>query len=369
MQKLSDSVGTEEGFRVLLVEDDADSGQALCLMLQRRGYDVTFVRDAEDVVTGNLLAAHDVLVCDIRLRGMSGVDLLRHVRKTDQDYPVILMTGYDGLESAIQAIRLGAQDYILKPLENMDDLVRPVKNAAHSYRLLLANRKLRDGLRGTCERLRALSQRLAEIQEAEQRRISRELHDRMGQGLTTLGIQISIAIKLIDMGDAKAASARLSDCSHQVSELAEATRHIVTELRPAVLDDYGLSAALRWCAKQFASRTGLGLTLDIQDIQPRLTPEQETALFRIAQEALNNIAKHAAARTVCISLGDASRAVLLCIRDDGDGFLQAVPDDSKSRGWGLTMMRERAEAVDASFTCCSSPGQGTEIAVTVRREV
>jgi PAS domain S-box-containing protein len=148
---------------LLLVEDDPESGQALKNMLDKRQISTLMVEDAEDAFGAFKTGHFDVIVADIRLKGKSGIDLLGEIREEDTDFPVILLTGFDSLESAIQAVRLGAQDYILKPLDTIDDLLAPVKKVVHTHRLLLRTRALEQRLRDSEARFRAVLENSIDI--------------------------------------------------------------------------------------------------------------------------------------------------------------------------------------------------------------
>ena len=149
--------------RLLLVEDDEESGAALVNMLRKRGVDTVMEQDAALAMRRLETEEFDVVVADIRLDGMSGVELLGAIRQKAGGFPVILLTGYDSLESAIQAVRLGAQDYILKPLESIDDLLRPVRKAVKAHRLLLRNVALEAELRESERRFRSVLEHSVDI--------------------------------------------------------------------------------------------------------------------------------------------------------------------------------------------------------------
>ena len=143
-------------------------------------------------------------------------------------------------------------------------------------------------------------------------------------------------------------------------------RDLITELRPPVLDDYGLLAGLRWFGEQIHARTGLQISVLGEEPSPRLEPKIENALFRIAQEALTNIVKHAHAQRVGLTLLREAGTVTLGIADDGCGFDPPTLQRPGLRAhWGLEMMGERAEAVGARLRVESTPGQGTRIVVDV----
>ncbi len=146
----------DKQINVLLVEDDPESGEATRMILEKRGVEVALVAKAEEVMDRLQSGSFDIVVADIRLQGMSGVEVLRQIRKEQPDFPVILITGYDDLHSAIEAVRLDAQDYILKPFGSIDDLLAPVKRAVRTHRLLLRNRELEQGLAASEARLKSI---------------------------------------------------------------------------------------------------------------------------------------------------------------------------------------------------------------------
>ena len=353
--------------RILLVEDDRDSGEALKNLLEKSGVAVTLVATAEDVADNLDLAKFDVLVADIRLAGMSGIDLLEHVRKEYPDFPAILITGYDSLESAIQAVRLGAQDYILKPLDSIADLLIPVRKAVESHRLLLRNRELEVDLKRRCRQLRELGIRLGESQESERRRICRELHDRVGATLTSLGINLNMAREHLLEGRSDGSLAHLERAQVETEDIAGCLRRVMSELYPAVLDEYGLAAALRWYAEEFEKTTGIPVRASVNDLSGRLPRTVETTLFRIAQEGLTNVLKHAEARNVAVLLEETASAVKLAVDDDGKGF-DTSADLSENGGLGMLFMRERAEAIGGDFRVTSLTGKGTTVVVTIGRD-
>jgi PAS domain S-box-containing protein len=222
-------------------------------------------------------------------------------------------------------------------------------------------------LRRYADELRVASRKLVEVQEAERRALANELHDLIGQKLTALNINLSI-VKIESMSATEEqVGPRLEDSLKLVEETIESIRGVMTELRPAVLDDYGLGPALRWYAKQFGNRTHVATKVIEHGPGRRLPSTAEEAFFRIAQEALANIAKYAGAEKVTVSLDTTSNATCLTIADDGHGFDPSIrPQPSSDHGWGLMIMRERAAAVGADLTIESALGQGTRIIVTLR---
>jgi PAS domain S-box-containing protein len=221
-----------------------------------------------------------------------------------------------------------------------------------------------EALRESATHLQHLSRRLLAVQEEERRRLSRELHDRLGETLTALSINLSM-LKEGVRGDTRT-TARVEDSAALVKSTAVTIENIVAELRPPMLDDHGLAAALDWYGRQFAARAGIAVIVQADEPSARVAPGVGIALFRIAQEALNNVAKHAQARRVVITLRRAQSEFVMTIADDGVG-LPAAATSSQRRGTGLGMatMRERAQAVGGSFEVERPAERGTRLTVKV----
>jgi signal transduction histidine kinase len=212
-----------------------------------------------------------------------------------------------------------------------------------------------------------VSRRLVEVQETERRALANELHDLVGQKLTALNINLNIVKSQSAPPMTAQIGARLEDSLKLVEETIESIRDVMAELRPAVLDDYGLTPVLRWYAEQFVKRTGVATTVIERGESRRLPAAAEEALFRIAQEALANVAKYARAEHATVTLDISPQASCLTIADDGCGFdPSACQRPARDHGWGLMIMRERAAAVGAELDVESTPGRGTRIIATLR---
>lgn len=228
--------------------------------------------------------------------------------------------------------------------------------------------RAREQLREAAVRQQALARRLVEVQEVEQRRLSAELHDRIGQNLTALSINLNIIGSRNGQVHADATALRLKDSRILLEQTIASVRDLISELRPAALDDYGLLAGLRWFGEQVHERTGLGVSVLGEELSPRLEPASESAFFRIAQEALTNVIKHAQAKNATLALHRQQGRVSLGISDDGRGFaLPLQPGTGPRSHWGLDMMRERAEAVGAQLRVESSPGHGTLVVIEMEQ--
>lgn len=219
------------------------------------------------------------------------------------------------------------------------------------------------------EQLRALSGRLAEAQEAERKQLSRELHDQVGQNLTALGFNLNLIYNQLraDCPIFESLQTRLTDSLLLVEETSDRIYNVMADLRPPVLDDYGLVAAFKWYGQQWTKRTGLSIAIEGEEPAPRLASPIENALFRIAQEALTNIAKHAHANHVLITVKD-GETMTLVIKDDGVGFdWTNLMLYTERQHWGLITMRERAEAIGGHCEVESQPEQGTQVIVKIPR--
>jgi PAS domain S-box-containing protein len=214
--------------------------------------------------------------------------------------------------------------------------------------------------------LRDYARRLIEIEEELRKKLAMELHDEIGRDLTVLGINFSIIGDTLSHSAKKKLGARMKDSGRLIEEISRTTRNIMSSLRPPVLDDYGLSAAINWHAALFSERTGIHVYVVADDPFPRFMAEKEMALFRITQEALVNIVKHAAAQNVTITLRRDSSMVFLSIIDDGKGCVpKPGPPELATSGRGLTIMRERAELFGGTFYMESSPSEGTRVCIEI----
>ncbi|NYZ64333.1 PAS domain-containing sensor histidine kinase [Luteimonas deserti] len=213
--------------------------------------------------------------------------------------------------------------------------------------------RMRDELAAGNRELQALAARVFTLQEDERRAISRELHDDIGQSVTAMKMAASAAL---DEDDAQQRRDDLEDILVLADATLERLRDISILLRPPQLDALGLEAALRWHAERLLRGAGLVPALQIDALPRRPDAAVEQACFRIAQEALTNIMRHARARHVALRLRDLGDSLGLCVEDDGAGFAPGA-----ARGLGLVIMRERAHVIGGHLDIVSTPGTGTRI--------
>jgi len=211
------------------------------------------------------------------------------------------------------------------------------------------------------EQLRKLSIKVVEAQEEERRRISRELHDEMGQALTAIKLNLQMLLVSLPEEDSFLRE-QVEEVIGLTNDSIQEVRRLAMDLRPSILDDLGLVPTLQWYKSQFEKRNDCQLNLSIAPSLPRLTPHTETALYRVMQEALTNVSRHANARCVEISLSADETGAYCSIVDDGRGF---SPGAENVSGVGLTSMQERIEALDGEFNLASRPGKGTTITIFI----
>lgn len=229
-------------------------------------------------------------------------------------------------------------------------------------------RQAERALQEYADRLRALATRLAEVEVAERKRLARELHDQVGQNLTALALNLNLIASQVSARAPDALRSRLNDSLTLLEETTGRIRDVMADLRPPVLEDYGLMAALRRYGEQFGERTGISVSVRGNDSSPRLSPHVESALFRIAQEALTNVVKHAQAKAASVALQVIEGRVRLEIQDDGIGFHDASSAaPAPRRGMGMMSMTERADSVGGTCHIHSLPGEGTQVIVEVPR--
>ena len=216
--------------------------------------------------------------------------------------------------------------------------------------------------------LRELTLHLTRVAEEERKTLARELHDRVGQDLSAININLSIIKNALSKIRDEDLENRVSDTMDLVQQVTSGIRNVMYDLRPQILKDYGLVRALRWYGERFSKRTGLEVVVVGHEDIGRFAPELEITLFRIFQEAMTNVAKHADAKKVRIVAERDGESIRVSVADDGQGF-----DEEKIRRlygttYGLLGMRERAKAIGARVQIESSPGKGTTVIVEIKAQ-
>jgi signal transduction histidine kinase len=215
--------------------------------------------------------------------------------------------------------------------------------------------------------LRQLYMRLANVEDDERRALHSELHDQVGANLSALRLELDVAASLLSRNEASSAERHLGGAREVAAETIAMTRDLMADLRPPALDDFGLVAALRTLAESQSSRLNLQIDVAGDDVTPRPGRLVENSLFRIAQEAMMNAARHASATRVDVAFAERDDRVILTIRDDGVGFDLDAPGTDPDH-WGIKSMRERARAIGGVLYVETAPGAGTRVTAEVPRE-
>ena len=228
-----------------------------------------------------------------------------------------------------------------------------------SWRDITERKLAQEERQRSMEQLRSLAARLQSVREEERKRVAREIHDQLGQVLTAIKIDLSGLVRELpaNQGD------RTSSILKLVDETIQSVRRISTELRPGILDDLGLVDAVEWAGEDFEARTGTKCRLNLPEDDISIDPEQATAVFRIFQETLTNVARHADASEIEVRLAKDDRDLTLEVHDNGGG----IPEDKLSNGesLGILGMRERALLLGGELTISGAPGEGTTVRLRI----
>lgn len=211
------------------------------------------------------------------------------------------------------------------------------------------------------EEIRMLTGHLQEIREEERKSIAREIHDELGQQLTVLKMEVAWAIRKLNQPGKQ--EVKLEGLLETIDGTMRSVRRICSELRPTLLDDLGLVAALQWHAGQLQSGTGIHISISAPEEIGNLPPEVKTGMYRIFQESLTNVVRHAEAKKVDVCLSVADKMIILHIKDDGKGF--DISASSQKRTLGILGMKERSLGMGGEYIIESYPGKGTSVRVTI----
>jgi signal transduction histidine kinase len=223
------------------------------------------------------------------------------------------------------------------------------------------HRRAQQSLHESRDRLASLSRQMIGVQEAERRHLARELHDEIGQVLCAISVNLKIVKTKVDAS----AWPRLEESIQIIDGAVDQVRNLSLDLRPPVLDDFGLEAALRWYVDRLSTRTGLCVHITRDPHAAEIPFDVRNTCFRVAQEALTNVVRHASAREVWIGLEQRPSEIVLTIRDDGIGFDVEASRWRASKGhhMGLLGMHERVELLDGKIHLQSEPGKGTTVQI------
>jgi signal transduction histidine kinase len=295
----------------------------------------------------------DAIISDYNLPGFSGLVALDLLKASGRDVPFVLVSGEIGEDTAVEAMRNGASDYLLK--NNLARLVPALLQAIDAAETRHARARADLELDASQQRLRELAQHLQTSIEQERIAIAREIHDDVGGSLTALKFDLAWIARHAKTDDVLA---RVESALETVTLAIDSSKRIMHNLRPAILEQ-GLVAALQWLALRFEKRTGIDCAIRLPAGAIELPAGVPLVAYRTAQEALTNISKHAQASEVQLDLSLAGGVLSLEISDNGCGF--SADDLAKTRSFGIRGLHERASTVGGWVELSSGAGGTTMI--------
>ena len=335
---------------ILIVDDDASARETLLAILDDRQYRLEVAVNGTEGILKAEVITPDLILLDVMMPGMDGFQVCRQIRENPRlrEVPILLLTALDDRDSRLTGLQAGADDFLSKPIDSQELRARvSTITRLNRYRLLLQQR----------ENLRAMAKRVIQAQEEERLRISREIHDDIGQSLTVHQIQLQFLCDRLPESDnelRKSFQELIAESNKTFAKL----RLLAQDLRPPLLDTMGLTLALKACCSHFSQRTGLPTNFESAEERYEAPDTISVTLYRVLQEALSNIARHAQASQVWVTLDTDDDELCLTVQDNGTGI---SPQSQPHPGLGLQGMRERVTLAGGAFFLQSAPGQGTII--------
>ncbi|MCI0491357.1 MAG: response regulator, partial [Planctomycetes bacterium] len=355
------------GGEVLIVEDTLPSLTLLSELMQGAGYVVRQAQDGEMALLTVRSKLPDLILLDVRMPGIDGFEVCRRLKAdpATAGVPVIFLSALQDVEAKVNGFRVGAVDYVTKPYQPEEVMSRVRTH------LELRNLQLRLGqmcelrtqqlqqevaerrnveleLRESRQKLRELTGHLEDVREEERARIAREIHDELGQSLTVARIDLTRLGARLDEPREKSRK-YVEQIIAVLDQAADMARSISENLRPGMLDLLGLGPAIEHHVVRFKEMTGLNCSLEMDDLGGFDVDDRvATAAFRILQEALTNVARHAKAKNVEIHVVDLGTELVVIVQDDGVGMATKATGGKTGR-YGLLGMSERAQLLGGSL--------------------
>jgi signal transduction histidine kinase len=347
----------QRSLRVLHLEDSEFDHELALAHLKSGGRAVQTLRvESEAGFRAALEEDWDAILSDYNLPGFSGLEALEVLKASGRLLPFIIVSGEIGEETAVQAMRNGANDYLLK--SNLARLSPALDLAIEANETRRARLAADRELAASRQQLSELAQHLQSSVERERAAIAREIHDDVGGALTALNFDLAWIAR---HAQAPALQQRVQSAIEMTAHAIEASQRVMHNLRPAILEQ-GLVAALQWMAQRFEKRTGIACVFRTTDEHLKLSPGVPLVAYRTVQEALTNVSKHAQASKVAIDVSMAGGVLSIEVSDNGRGL--SADDLNKARSFGLRGLRERAEMV-GGWVDLSGDAGGTTLILSV----
>lgn len=382
--------------KILLVEDNQDHVDLISHILRsaRKDYRCDCVYTISDALKYLSENHPDIILTDLNLPDGSGIDILAQ-EGTEPVFPVIVLTGQGGEKSAVEAMKRGAMDYIVKDGQNLMELPHYLERGLSQWNNIIERRNAEKALKEAKEeleervkertaeldkskqmleadvevrkkaekallkreeQLRILSRKLITMQEEERKRVARELHDELGQQMSTMGLELEWMLR-----QEKVEKNHIQSFFNIQQSVSNELRRICRGLHPMILDRLGLSMAVESLINEFKNQSSITIESNICRLDKNdVSPEVAVSIYRIFQESMSNVMRHSGAARVEITLEISGGEITLVVKDDGEGFDMAETSGS-ARGIGLAGMTERALLCGGELRITSEKGKGTEV--------
>lgn len=326
--------------KIMIVDDDPTAITTMEATLSGEGYQLEFAENGPGALAKADTFLPDLILLDVMMPGMDGFEVCRRLRATPKlaQVPIIILTALDDRKSRLQGIESGADDFIAKPVDRQELRLRArTILRLDRYRTLLTQR----------QDLREMAQRLVNAQEDERKRLSRELHDDLGQAL----IAHMLSLRNLQMEsplNADLLSDRLEKLIAETSQTLNRMRDLAQDLRPTLVDTLGLRSALESYCRDFSLRAEIPALVEIESDLPDISDVFSITLYRFLQETLTNVIKHSRASQVWVELFVDEKELILSVQDNGSGFVENK--STVQKGLGLMGLRERLTIVGGKLT-------------------
>lgn len=377
--------------RVLVVDDDPDTVDLMVRLLESEGFATLQANSGVEALEVVRRELPELVLLDVVMPGMNGREVCQTIKQDPalSGVFVILVSGHEiTLDKRIKGLEIGADEYLHKPVQ-ISELIARIRSFVRIHEAQAALRganeeleqrvqdrtaelrqtnsdlvneieerkKAQDQLGLYASELRKLSRKLIETQEMERRRIARELHDEAGQAMTVLKFVFN---ELEDLLPPEGLD-RLDDGQQALNRMVSLVRNLYQEVRPSILDDLGLLPALLWQFDRYTMNTQVKVEFEHEGIDgKRFAPDLETAAYRVAQESLTNVARHAGVAQAKVQVWSEEERLHVRVVDEGRGF-ESGRKQYKMDGCGVLGMNERVQFLGGSFAVDSEPGRGTRI--------
>ncbi|MCB9233309.1 MAG: response regulator [Bacteroidia bacterium] len=362
-------MNTIKSLKVLILEDSQSDADLMLRELKKSGLNFTgeIVHTRHEFVAALDEFKPEIILSDYTLPNFDGKAAFFIKQEKTPDIPFIIVSGTIGEENAVELIKSGVTDYVLK--DKLYSLIPKIVRAFKEEREKKEKREADSKLKSEHEKLleseakiRSFAKHLNQVLEEERAHLAREIHDELGQRLIAVIMELD-SFKGTN-NDLPPTNEKVNQLIADVEGLVDSMRNIATQLRPGILDSLGLIPSIEWLAKEFQKKTKLTCQVKLNGINDRFEENISTCFFRICQESLTNITKHAQASKVIIETTHANNELSITISDNGQGI---ASDKLKNPfSMGLLGMRERAKLLGADLNIISRPNSGTTVRLKVK---